>query len=56
MFSDPATTIQLATLLAVGIATVSAALFLAWRDARQSAFQRRRRRRRASIFKIARPP
>jgi len=56
MFSDPATTIQLATLLAVGIAVVSAALFLAWRDARQSAFQRRRKRRRASIFKIARPP
>jgi len=56
MFGDPATTIQLGTLLAVGIAVISAALFLAWRDARQSAFHRRRKRRRAALFKIARPP
>jgi hypothetical protein len=47
MYSGPAI-VQLGTLLTVGIAIVSAALFLAWRDARQSGspYQRRRRRRR----------
>jgi hypothetical protein len=47
MYSAPAI-VQLGTLLTVGIAIVSAALFLAWRDARQSgsAFRKRRRRRR----------
>lgn len=50
------TIIQLGTLLTVGIAIVSAALFLAWRDARlsRSDFQRRRRRRRP--LKLLRPP
>jgi len=48
MVSGPDTVIQIGTLLTVGIAVVSAALFLAWRDAQQSgsAFRRRRRRKR----------
>jgi len=56
MYDDPTTTIQLGTLLGVGIAIVSTALFLAWRDARRSsaAFQRRRKRRRAFTFKVPR--
>jgi len=47
MYSSPMM-VQLGALLTVGVAIVSAALFLAWRDAQQSgsAFQRRRRRRR----------
>ena len=50
--------IQLGTLLSVGVAIVSTALFLAWRDARQSGtdLQRKRRRKRVAAFRILRPP
>jgi len=57
MYTGPDTIIQLGTLLAVGVAIVSTALFLAWRDAQRSgsAFQRRRRRRRAFALKTFKP-
>jgi len=54
MYGDPATTIQLGTLLGAGIAIVSTALFLAWRDVRRPAFRKRRKRRRGSAFKVPR--